>query len=151
MILYKNDPLRSGSKDQERAKELLLQECYTLVLCRGDITHTDTRRGIRPLLDLWEQGTTVQGFSAADKVVGKAAAFLYALLQMGSVHAQVISQPALDLLIQAGIPVTYETLVTAIKNRTNTGFCPMETAVWDAADPQDALCRIQDTLQTLST
>ena len=33
--------------------------------------------------------------------------------------------------------------VEAIRNRTNTGFCPMETAVWSISDPGEALTAIR--------
>ena len=65
------------SADLTRARALLAQGEYTVVLCRDDVTYTDTRRGVAPLLALLDSGTDVGGFSAADKVVGKAAAFLY--------------------------------------------------------------------------
>ena len=89
------------------------------------------------------------GFSAADRVVGKAAAFLYCLLKVSCVYAGVISEPALQVLQAQGIPVFYSTLVPAIKNRTGDGFCPMETAVWDLKDPKKAPDTIRETLKKL--
>ena len=83
----------------ERAKALLTEGGYTVVLCRGEVTYTDTRRGVAPLLRLLDAATDVRGFVAADKVVGKAAAFLYLRLGVAAVHAGVISAPARDLLI----------------------------------------------------
>ena len=167
MVLYENDSQQAGeslspsgtqantdpsfgSKDLQEAMALLPQEQHTLVLCWGDRRVTDTRRGIRPLLELLESGSSFAPFSAADKVVGKAAAFLYLLLDVKEVYAQVISQPALQVLTHRGIPTYYGTLVPAIRNRTDTGFCPMETAVWDITDPQEALLRLKTTLQALS-
>ena len=168
MVLYENDVQQAseslpppgtqantdpsfGSKDLQEAMTLLPLEQHTLVLCWGDRRITDTRRGIRPLLELLESSASFAPFSAADKVVGKAAAFLYLLLDVKEVYAQVISQPALQVLNDRGIPTYYSTLVPAIRNRTDTGFCPMETAVWDITDPQDALLRLKATLQSLST
>jgi hypothetical protein len=110
----------------------------------------DHRRGIRPLLELLENGTDLHGYSAADKVVGKAAAFLYCLLGVKALHAGVISQPALAVLEATGIVVRYSTLVPAIRNRTGDGFCPMETAVWDLSDPALAPDAIRNALQKLS-
>ena len=65
------------NKNLSKARRLLLDGGYTCVLCHGDTIITDTRRGIRPLLELCRSGRNLQEFSAADKVVGKAAAFLY--------------------------------------------------------------------------
>ena len=133
----------------EKAKMLLHRTGSTCVLCNNDIILTDKRRGVRPLLDLLEGQTDVAGFSAADKVVGKAAAFLYCLLDVKCLYAAVISQPALDVLQQFGIETTYSELVPAIRNRTGDGYCPMESAVWEITDPKDALKAILDTLARL--
>ena len=113
--------------DLQRAKVLLTEGGYTVVLCRGDATHTDTRRGVAPLLALLDAAIDLRGFSAADKVVGKASAFLYLRLGVASVYAPVMSAPAFDLLTANGVVVTYDTLVPAIRNRAGDGFCPMET------------------------
>ena len=135
--------------DLKTACSLLEKENYTCVLCRGDDTVTDSRRGVKPLLELLESGRAFAGYSAADKVVGKAAAFLYCLLGVTALHAGVISQPALAVLEDAGITVRYDTLVPAIRNRTNTGFCPMETAVWALTDPALAPDAIRTALKNL--
>jgi hypothetical protein len=136
--------------DLESARSLLERGNYTCVLCRDGRTVTDSRRGVRPLLELLENGTDLHGYSAADKVVGKAAAFLYCLLGVKALHAGVISQPALAVLEATGIVVRYSTLVPAIRNRTGDGFCPMETAVWDISDPALAPDAIRNALQKLS-
>lgn len=136
--------------DLDSARSLLEQGNCTCVLCRDGSTVTDSRRGVRPLLELLESETDFHGYSAADKVVGKAAAFLYCLLGVKALYAGVISQPALSVLEDAGITVRYGTFVPAIRNRTGDGFCPMETAVWDLTDPALAPDAIRETLQNLS-
>lgn len=133
-----------------KARRILQSGGYTCVLCKGDAVFTDMRRGVRPLLERIDSPTGWQGYSAADKVVGKAAAFLYHLLGVESVYAQVISQPAAAVLVRFGIDVTYDTLVSAIANRDGTGYCPMETAVWDIDDPAQALDAVRLTLSKLS-
>ena len=136
------------NKDLTNARQLLSEGVYTCVLCHGDTIITDTRRGIRPLLELYRSGRDLQNFSAADKVVGKAAAFLYRLLGVRALYAGVISDPAVQVL--QSIPVDFGTKVPAIQNRTQTGFCPMETAVWDIDDAHDALDAIEKTLTNLT-
>lgn len=137
------------SVNLEKAKMLLSKTSSTCVLCSGDIILTDNRRGVRPLLDLLETNTNVASFSVADKVVGKAAAYLYCLLNIKCLYAQVISQPALNVLSKTDIDVEYDQLVPAIQNRTKNGFCPMERAVWNVDSAQDALIAIQETLAQL--
>ena len=136
--------------DLEKARSLLEKENYTCVICRGDDVITDRRRGIRPLMELLESGKDLHGYSAADKVVGKAAAFLYCLLGVKALHAGVLSVPARDVLVSAGISVEWGSLVPAIRNRAGNGFCPMETAVWDLTDPALAPDAIRIALQKLS-
>lgn len=136
--------------DLQFARTLLEKENYTCVICRGEDVLTDRRRGVKPLMELLESGKYLQGYSAADKVVGKAAAFLYCLLGVKALHAGILSEPALAVLENAGIPVEYSTLVPAIRNRAGDGFCPMETAVWDLDDPALAPDAIRIALQKLS-
>ena len=131
------------------ARELLAQGGYTVVLCRDGVTYTDTRRGVAPLLALLDSATDVAGFAAADKVVGKAAAFLYLRLGVAAVHATVISAPAYDLLTASGVSVTYDTLVPAIRNRAGDGFCPMETVTLPLTDPAEAEAAIRKRLAEL--
>lgn len=135
--------------DVARAKALLVDSHYTVVLCRDEITHTDTRRGVAPLLALLDTATDVVGFSAADKVVGKAAAFLYLRLGVTTLHATVISTPALELLTANGVIVTYDTLVPAIRNRAGDGTCPMETVTMPLTDPVEAEAAIRQRLAEL--
>ena len=137
--------------DVERAQALLTEGGYTVVLCRGDATHTDTRRGVAPLLALLDSGTDVSGFAAADKVVGKAAAFLYLRLGVTTLHATVISTPALELLTANGVTVTYDTLVPAIRNRAGDGYCPMETVTLPLTDPVEAEIAIRKKLAEMTS
>lgn len=133
--------------DLEKAKSLLWEGGYTCVLCKDDTTHTSAHRGVRPLLELLE--TDVSGFCAADKVVGKATALLYCLLDVKAVHAQVISLAALQVLQNSPIAVTWDTQVEYIKNRTGDGRCPMEQATEGIDDPQEALVAIRRKLHEL--
>ena len=133
----------------KQAADLLLSGNYTCVLCGRDCSYTDMRRGVRPLLELLDRGKNLCGFVAADKVVGKAAAFLYVLMGVSAVYAQVVSAPAKEVLSRYGIELVYAHQVPAIENRTKTGLCPIESSVWDIDDPQIALVAIRHTLETL--
>ncbi len=131
------------------AKDALAAGDYTCILSRGGDLLPLTQRGVRPLLELLDSGEDFRGACAADKVVGKAAAFLYCLLGIRALYARVVSQPALAVLRNAGIVTHYDTLVSAIANRTNTGLCPMETAVRDLSDPTRAPEILKNTLKNL--
>lgn len=126
-----------------KAKDLLIKGGYTCVICKQNTTVTSTERGVKPLIGLLDEGTDVSGAFAADKVVGKGAAFLYVLLGVKEVFAGVISVPAEQVFIKYGIAYGYATKVEAIRNRTDTGFCPMESAVKDIDDPAAALTALK--------
>lgn len=136
--------------DLQKAKELLTEENDTLVLLCGDEIITSKERGIKPLLNLYDSGKSLCGFSAADKVVGKAAAMLYILLTIKALHATVISRGAAEILSSHGVAFTYDILAEKIINRSGTGFCPMESAVEAIDDPAEAPEAIRKKLQELS-
>ena len=135
----------------EKAVKLLKTENYTLVAISDNDKITSIQRGVKPLLEILDSGKNLYGFSVADKVVGKAVAFLYILLDVHEIYTDVISKPALDVLENYGIHIEYKTLTEAIKNRTDTGFCPMETAVKNTSDPETALSLIRKKLRLLAT
>lgn len=136
-------------KDLVYAKNQLVQNGFTCVLCKADVVYTSCERGISPLLTLYDAGTNLKDFYAADKVVGKGAAHLYILFKIKALYAEIISQGAKQLLEQNGIEVFYKEQTTRILNRDKTGYCPIETAVLDTDNPQDAVLKIRNTLKEL--
>lgn len=73
-----------------------------------------------------------------DKIVGKAAALLYALMGIEALYAEVLSEGAEDVLRRFRILTEYEKIVPAIINRKGDGICPMEEAVKETEDPLSA-------------
>lgn len=126
-------------EDLNRAKALLAQGTYTCVACHGEQLRTATDRGVKPLVQWLDAGAELSGFCAADRVVGKATAFLYCLLNVKAVYARVISTPAIEVLRQHGIEVQWEREVPGIINRAGDGPCPFEAAVWQIGEPTQAL------------
>lgn len=136
-------------EDLQRAQTLLKEGGYTCVLCLGERVHCSRERGVAPLLALLDGGEDCCGFSAADKVVGKAAAMLYCLLGVRRVYAGVISDAAVRVLRRNGIEVYRDRLVEHIRNRAGTGLCPMEEATRSIDEPEAALDAIRATLARL--
>jgi hypothetical protein len=135
--------------DLMRAQRILNEGGFTCVLCRGETVYTATARGVKPLMDWLEQGLDLRGFSAADKVVGRATAYLYCLLGVEAVFAGVMSQGAMDILRNHGIDATAGKVAAYIINRSGDGRCPMELAVADITDPNDAPAAIQKMMTQL--
>ena len=136
--------------DRNYAKERLLAEGYTCVLRRGKQEYTSTLRGVKPLVQWVESDLDLRGFSAADKVVGKATAYLYVLLGIRALYAHVISASALEVLKKHGIDVEYGTLAEHIINRAGDGICPFEAAVMDIHDPQSAYTAILEKMKAMN-
>ena len=133
----------------KRAREILIENGYTAVLCSEDEVYYSTERGVKPLIGFLESGKNFSGFCAADKTVGLGAAHIYILLRARSVFATVISSSARALLESAGIAVSFESEVPYIINRKGDGRCPIETAVLGITDSKDALTKIKQALKAL--
>ena len=133
-----------------KAKQMLSGGEYTAVLCKGERTYTSTLRGVKPLVRWLEDKTDFSGYVAADKVVGKATAFLYLLLNIKAVYAQVISKSALQLLKQYGIKFEYDQLAENIINRQGTGICPFEERVLNLTDRDDAYRAIREKMDEMN-
>ena len=140
----------SNNTDIITAKEILVSGGFTCVLVKDGDVHSCSERGVKPLLNLLDSGDSYVGYSAADKGVGKAAAFLYVLLGVSAVHACVISVPALNVLREYGIGVTFDFSVNMIRNRTDTGYCPMEQATLGISEPHEALVAVRAALEKLT-
>lgn len=134
----------------ESLKNLLESEGYTCVLSDGDKVFASRERGVKPLLEFIESSEDFGGFFAADKVVGKAAALLYALMGIRALYAEVLSVGALNVCESRGIEVFYDTLTSKIRNRKRDGICPMEQTVEYIDDPAEAREAIILKLESMS-
>lgn len=133
-------------QDTMKARSILEAEGFTCVVCREELVHTATERGVKPLLNWLDSGLDLKGFCAADKVVGRATAFLYCLLGVQEVYAHVMSRPAAQVLEAHGICSHAGILTDGIINRKGTGPCPFEAAVMDIQDAREALAAIRKKL-----
>ncbi len=124
--------------DLLQAKKRLFADNLTCALVRGETVYTSTLRGVRPLVQWAQSGENLRGVCAADKVVGKATAFLYVHLGAHAVYARVISETALVVLRDHDIETAYDTLVPYIINRQGDGMCLFEKAVLSITDPENA-------------
>ena len=125
------------------AWNLLESGNYTCVVCKEDTIYTTSHRGVAPLLNWLDEGIDLTGFSAADRVVGRGAAFLYCLLGVKEVRARVMSYPAMEVLRAYGIRAEADTFVDNIINRAGTGPCPFEAAVMHIQKADEALVAIR--------
>ena len=108
----------------------------TLVAYLADGTEWTSRaRGVKPLLDAIDNELAkFAGARCYDRIVGRAAAFLYVKLGVAEVYAPLIAQGAVAILERRGIRVRFREAIAGIRNRKNDGPCPMEHAVRNVAD-----------------
>ncbi len=135
--------------DLINAKEKLISGGYTCVICKGEKIYTSVFRGVKPLVAWYADDMDFTGYSAADKVVGRATAFLYVLLNVKALYTGVISKPALAYLQENNIKVEYDTLVENIINRQGDGMCPFEKTVLDINDKQQAYTAIRKKMEEM--
>ncbi len=135
--------------DMTLAKELLIRDRNTLVVCKNGKVYISKDRGIRPLIDLIESKEDLRGAVAADKVVGKAAALLYALMGVKAVCADTLGESAVKVFEKHSIGYHYRTLTESIINRQKTGLCPMEQTVLDIDDPKAALSALKQKVEEM--
>lgn len=127
----------------DKAVEMLVREGCTCVVCGEGVTLASELRGVSPLTNWIDCGAATAGCCAADRVVGRAAALLFAYMGIVGVHAQVMSEPALSVLEARGIVARYDRLVPYIANRAGDGRCPMEAATEGIDDPARALAAVR--------
>lgn len=113
------------------------ENCSCVVRSADGRVRTFWQRGVADLYDLYTSHPEwLDGADMADKVVGRGAAALMVLGNIRTLHAEVISTPALALLRAAGIMVSIHYEVPFIINRQGNGRCPLETATEGIADAQ---------------
>lgn len=125
------------NSDLSRAKALFEKGGCTCVATRGNEAYYGANSGISPLIRFIAE-KDLRGFAIADKIVGKAAALLYAKMGLSAVYAEVLSVSGEEILKKYNIYYEYKTITEYIINRRGDGACPMEQAVENISDPEEA-------------
>ena len=108
----------------------------SLVVAHGGvIVHESDGMGLKPLLEAFDLGK-LRGSVVFDKVVGRAAAAIYAGSGVRKVYAKLAAKGAADLLAKRGVALEAEKTVEVVLNRDKSGSCPMEKAVAGLEDPE---------------
>ncbi|MCC8087966.1 MAG: DUF1893 domain-containing protein [Rikenellaceae bacterium] len=127
----------------ELAKNHLKNYGYSLVVVKDGVELVSKERGIMPLLKICEKNQDIlEGAVLADKVIGKAAAFIICKTKLKEVYAEVMSESAVQVLSQAGIKYGYGRLVSEIMNRDGSDLCPMENLCRNIDTPHEGIMAI---------
>lgn len=139
-------------RDIDIAKSLLLEEKLALVAVKdGNVIYKSKDRGIKPLYTAYkEMKNSLKGASIADKVIGKAAAMLCAGAEISQLYTNLISEKAIEVLKSTDIEFSYELAVPFIKNRDNTGLCPVENLSLEAENIDKLLTGIDSFLKSIN-
>jgi hypothetical protein len=135
-----------NSSDLRYAKRELHQNDLNLVIVKKRKILFETRSpGIGGfLLAIENVGTELVDASVADRIVGRAAAFLCTYVRIASVFAVTISAVGLEVLRENGIYCEYKDLVPHILNSAQTDICPFEDLVSGLRDPEEAYLKLKD-------
>ncbi len=131
--------------DLELAKLKLTEENLTLVIVKqGNVIFETRKQGIGGFLQaIEEQEKSLVGASAADKIVGVAAATLCAYSGLVSIFALTISEAGIRVLEENNIACAFERKVTNILNRNKTDVCPFEKLAMTSGSPDDAYAKLK--------
>lgn len=120
----------------EKVKSILLEKNASLVVCykNGDIKeyYQDRIKDIKAIL--MQDKNLLKDAIIADKVIGKVAASILTVAGVKEIYADVISKFAIPVLEENNIKYEYNKKVEYIKNKDNTGMCPMENKYKDQTD-----------------
>ena len=140
-------------QDLETAKQRLNQRGLTLSIVKNEkIIFESKTHGISDFLEAVERlKSKLEGSSIADRVVGKAVAFLCAYANVQAVFAETLSRSAKALLEKYGIYHEWDNLVERILDAGKTETCPFEKLAENFSDPEEAYKKLKEKLkETLS-
>lgn len=125
--------------DLEKAKDYFYSQKASMVLCKDDEKFITQEKGLTPLINLIESGDDYFEYSACDKVVGRAAAFLYVLLGVKEIHAKIMAKLAIQILDKAEIKYSADEFVDTILDDQLKDTNPLEEVVLRSGSANNAL------------
>lgn len=128
------------------AKSTLFENEYSIVVVKeNEIVYKSESKGLQSLISLYKNDVnTLENSSIADKVIGRAAALILVDSNIKEVYADLISQNAIDILDKSNISYEYKSQVTEIRNRDNTGMCPMEELSLKCVSADELIEKIEE-------
>jgi len=139
-------------QDLELAKAILRGKSLSLVIVkRGKPIFESHSSGIGGLLQAMNDlGNVLSGASAADRVVGRAAALLLTCSRTKEIYATTISKEGLKVLEENGIPVEYDNLVPKILDKEGRNICPFERFSLAIKSPNEAYEKLKSFADNLT-
>ena len=131
--------------DIEIARSDIREKGFALSVVKDGKTMLQSKTpGVSALVTAIEKDRqSFRGASAADKVLGRAAAMLFVYSEVKCLFALLASQDAIVTLERFGMPFECEKTVAKILNRNQTSTCPFESLIQDVENPQDAFEKLK--------
>lgn len=123
---------------------------HSLALCLDGKTVTSDKRGVGALVGFIDDNMNFDGYSAADIIVGKAAAMMFVKLGVRTLYARTLSRSGAEYLKKHNVEFSYGEMCDRIINRAGTDICPMEKAVADTEDCDEGYILIKRRMKELS-
>jgi hypothetical protein len=125
-------------EDLDYARKEFEESKMAFVMVRdGMVLAYSKEKGVAPFFSAVAR-KRVKGASLADRIIGKAVAFLCAYRGIVAVYTPVVSKPAVSVLEENQIPWKADQVVPMILNREGDGQCPIERIVTAATSPEEA-------------
>lgn len=133
------------------ARNELYEEQLTLVIVKDGavIFKTKSHRISGFLHAIDELGGKLEGASVADRVAGKAVAFLCAYAKVKTVYAAVLSRKAHSVFKRNKIRVQWKELVDNVLDADKTGVCPFEKAAENISKADEAYIAFKSLLDNM--
>ena len=137
--------------DLKIAKNWLEKNDLSLVIVKnGKLVFETKEKKILGFIDAIEKiGDNMNGSSIADKVVGKAVAFLCIYKKANSVYAKILSEKAKHLFEQWNIIFEYDSLVQEILDTNQNNVCPFELKAKNLNSPKKAFYELKELANSL--
>jgi hypothetical protein len=133
------------NQDLELAKLKLIEDDLSLVIVKGGKVIFETKKqGISGFLQAIDKlDKNLVAASAADKIVGVAAAILCVYAGLASVFALTISEEGIRVLEDNNIAYLFEKKVSNILNRDKNDVCPFEKLAMDSGNSDEAYVNLK--------
>ena len=137
--------IKVENQDLELAKLKLIEEDLSLVIVKkGKVIFETKKQGISGFLQAIDKlNKNLVAASAADKIVGVAAAMLCVYAGVDSVFALTISEEGIRVLEDNNIAYLFEKKVSNILNRSKNDVCPFEKLAMASGSSDEAYVNLK--------
>jgi hypothetical protein len=132
-------------EDIDLARSLLEEDKWSLVIVKkGRVIFSSREHGIAPFFQAVQSlDKGLHNAALADRIVGLAVAMLCLHARIASVHADIASRAALDMLKKKGVVVDSKDTVSHISNHDGTDLCPFEKLAGSCQKPSQLMAALQ--------